>query len=214
LKSVSTIFTITFILCLFGFVQGAQAVEKPDFRVIVEGGMVIPYGNLAQDFHTTSLGFGASSGYEAGFRLRYYMTPSLSISPAFHFLNPGDFSSESDEVGEYSLQANSYRYTVELMLAQAEPRMGFQPFLAGAAGLYRNRYQGFIKPFVEQFDRSLNTLGFSVRAGLKVKDFELSWVYSFNRFSSYHFFNDESASDYNWDNMTIRLGWTIPLVEE
>lgn len=201
-------------LGLFGGFTVAQASQKPDIQVVVEGGWAIPYGNLGQDFHATPLGFGASSGFEAGFRIRYYISPSFSISPAFHFLNPGDFASESEVFGEYSLQANSYRYTVELMLAQPEPRLGFQPFLAGGMGLYRNRYQGFTKPFVQEFDRSVNTLGFSVRAGVLVRGFELSWVYNFNRFSSYQFFDGNQEYDYNWDNMTLRIGWVIPFENE
>ncbi len=210
MKPIATILTLVVCIGTFGWLSGAQASEKPDFQVIVEGGMVVPYGNLSDDFYTTSYGFGASKGYEAGFRLRFFLSQFLSVSPAFHFLNPGDFSSEHEEIGEYSLQANSYRYTVEVMLAQAESRLGLRPFLACGFGLYQNRYQGFTKPLIQRFDRTVNTVGFSVRGGVKVKEFEISCVYHFNRFSSYQFFETDQEVDYNWDNMTIRLGWIVP----
>ncbi len=210
MKSVSLLFTLALLLCVAGFPQRVQATEKSSFQVIIEGGLALPYGNLADDFHATPLGFGATSGYEGGFRVRFHLSESLSLSPAFHFLNPGDFSSENDEYGEYSLQANSYRYTIEMMLAKVEPRFGIQPFLACGMGLFRNRYQGFTKPFVQEFDRSVNTLGFSARVGFRVNEFELSCVYNINRFNSYQFFDGDYEFDYNWDTLVFRLGWIIP----
>lgn len=210
MKSVSLIFALVFSFCVVGLCEQVQAAEKQSFQVILEGGLAIPYGNLSDDFHSTPLGFGATNGYEGGFRVRFHLNSWLSLSPAFHFINPGDFSSENDEYGEYSLQANSYRYTVEMMMAKVEPRFGMQPFLACGVGLFRNRFQGFTKPFVQEFDRSVNTLGFSARAGVRVKEFELSCVYNFNRFNSYQFFDGDHEFDYNWDTMILRLGWIIP----
>jgi opacity protein-like surface antigen len=214
LKSAHKAIILVILLALPCWQLAAHAADKPDFQVIVEGGLTIPQGDLSDDFNSTTLGFGAANGFEAGFRVRYYFTPSLSLSPAFHFLNPGDFSSEDEVIGEYSLQANSYRYTVELMLSLPEPKMGVQPFVAGGLGLFRNRYQGFTKPFVQEFDRSVNTLGFTMRAGLRIKEFELSCVYDLNHFSSYQFFAADEAYDYNWDTVTVRLGWIIPFAKE
>ncbi len=210
MKSVSTVLALALLLIFTVWLSEVEASEKPDFQVIIEGGLAIPQGDLGDDFYATPLGFGATSGFEAGFRVRYYLKKWLSLSPAFHFLNPGELSSENDEVGEFSLQANSYRYSVEIMISKAEPSAGFQPFLAGAMGLYTNRYQGFTKPFVQEFDRSVHTLGYSVRAGVRVKELEFSGVYHLNRFTSSQFFAGDQGHDYNWDNVTFRAGWIIP----
>jgi len=213
LKSLPTILTLVLLFGLCSWISGAHAAEKPDFQVIVEGGLAVPHGNLGEDFHADPLGFGATRGFEAGFRARFHLTSWLSLSPGFHFLNPGDFSSENDEIGEYNVQANGYRYTVELMVATNNPILGLQPFVAAGGGLYRNRFQGFTKPLVQQFDRSVNTLGYSARVGVRAGSFEFSYLYHFNRFNSYQFFAGDDGHDYNWDNMTLRLGWIIPFTQ-
>ncbi len=214
LKSAFTLFTWVLLFCLVGHSSGSLAAEKPDAQVLVEVGLAVPYGDLGQDYDSTALGFGARNGFEVGFRLRYYLTPSVSISPSIHLLNPSKDSLGNEETGEFFLQANSYRYSVEMMLAQPAPRRGIQPFLACGLGVFRDRYQGYKKPLAEEFDRSVNTLGISVRAGIRAKGLELSLVYHFNRFETSQFFGEDEVFDYNWDSMTIRLGWIIPFTTE
>jgi outer membrane receptor protein involved in Fe transport len=77
---------------------------------------------------------------------------------------------------------------VELMLmSDSRSQAGPRPFLALAAGLYRNRVQGFINNFEEDHDESVNSLGVSFRGGVQVLGFELSLVYHVNRFNTWAF---------------------------
>ena len=184
--------------------------SRPRSQVLVEAGWTRPYGDLAQDYTETALGFGAGDGLELGFRWRYHFSQTVSLSPAFHFLDYRDFKSTAPEIGDYRISASSLRYTLELMIIQGDEKKPVRPFLAFSGGLYRNRVVGFNKSFTGPFDESTNTLGFAGRAGVRLGMFELSAVYSLNRFDSWRYFQTGEEVPYNWDNFSVRAGWIIP----
>lgn len=189
----------------------ATGFERPSSQVLIEGAYIVPGGDLAADFPWTHLGLGAKPGYSIGFRWRYFMTPSLSISPAFHFGKFGSRTGTNNETDDWSLNCSSYRYTLELMVLKPGKASSFRPFLAAAWGIYRNRVVGFQQDFVEEFDSSVNSLGFQFRAGGRLGPLELSLAYSFNRFHTWQFFDTGYEEVYVWDNMALTLGWDIPL---
>ena len=192
--------------------QPAVAGENPSSQVIVEGGLTIPFGNLDDDFGKTRLGFGATNGFEAGFRFRLHLSSTVSVSPSFHFVDFGTYYGVHPEIEEYSIMTASLRYSLELMVMSEYKSSGRpRPFLALAAGMYRNRIQGYYQDFHQEIDESVSTLGVSFRGGVQIVGFELSLVYNVNRFNTWHFYQSDYRERYNWDNLSLRLGWIIPI---
>lgn len=199
-------------LAIVAAVAPVRAQDRPSSEVLIEGGLVLPYGHLSDDFLKTRLGFGADDGYEAGFRFRLNLGPTFSISPAFHFVDFGNFDGEDPEIGEYSILTSSLRYSVEFMVMSEYRSFGRpRPFLAAGVGMYRNRVQGYYQNFVEAVDQSVSTLGVSVRGGVQIIGFELSLVYHINRFNTWQFYQSDYRERYNWDSLGVRVGWLIPL---
>jgi hypothetical protein len=184
--------------------------SRPPSQVILELGWVTPYGDLGDDFATTELGFGASDGLEAGFRWRLHLSPTLSLAPAFHFANYGNFATTDEELGDVRIDCTTYRYTLELLLRTGGRDATVRPYLAAGCGLYRNRVVGYTKEFTLSFDESVNTLGFSLRAGIEVAGLEFSAVYHVNRFQTWRFFRTGSEQQYDWDSFVLRGAWQIP----
>ena len=180
-------------------------------RVVVEGGLLRPLGELGADFDESFLGLGADSGYEVGFRFRKPVKPALSISPAFHFV---DFESHvllDAAENEFKTEAFSYRLTLEGMLKPRCGDEGARPFLAVAAGLYRNRVVGFYDdPTAPERDYSVNSFGYSVRWGFATENFELSFVAHRNRVETWRFFETDSKASYRWNSLSVRLGYILP----
>jgi len=190
----------------------AAAASRPPSQVILEFGWLRPYGDLGDDFSATELGFGADDGLEAGFRWRLHLTPTFSVSPAFHFANFGDFQTQDEDLGDVRVDCTSYRYTVEFLLRSGgDARV--RPFLAAAGGLYRNRVVGYTKEFTRSFDESVNTLGACLRVGIAVADLEFSAAYHLNRFSTWRYFQTGVEQDYGWDSFSVRGAWILPFNE-
>ena len=206
---------IAFLVCGLVLLSGvrAQAGGHPPSQVVMEVGYVHPYGDLADDFFTTRLGLGIKEGLELGFRWRYRFSESLSISPSFHFVDYKNFSGENDEIGAYRIKPTTLRYSLELMYILLDPNTAVRPFVAGSAGICRNRVEGYWKTWDKAFDSSVNALDFGLRAGLLVGGLELSVVYYVNRFETGRFFNTSYEENYVWDNLVIRVGWIIPFTQ-
>lgn len=198
------------ILVLLAAGGPATAGEGPPSGILVEFGRAMPLGDLADDFIAAPLGFGAEPGLEAGFRWRVHLSDGFSLAPAFHFTDYGNFSGTDADLGEYRLECSTYQYTLEAMLHTADPAATLRPFVAVAAGLYRNRSVGFTKTFERSFDESVNTFGGSLRAGLAVAEIELSVVYHLDRFSTWRFFRTGTEQAYSWDALVLRAAWAIP----
>lgn len=209
-------FVLLTLACLAGapwlLPDAAVAGQRPASQVIVEGGMALPYGDLADGFKQTRLGFGADQGFVAGFRYRVHLSRTFSLAPSFHFVDYKDFSGTDAEVGDYRIQTSSLRYAVEFMvMSEYRSPKRPRPFLAAGLGLSRNRVQGFYQDFETLLDESLNSLGASFRGGVQIAGFEASLVYNVNRFNTWQFFRSDYRERYNWDNLGLRLGWVIPL---
>lgn len=209
-RSVGFVFVLMVVTVLTALPAGARELSRPHNQVLVEAGWSHPYGDLARDYSATRLGFGAGDALELGFRWRYNFSRTISLSPAFHFVDYRDFKSTDPRVGDYRISASSLRYTLELMMIQGNEQKPVRPFLAFSGGLYRNRVVGFNKNLSNPFDQSVNTLGLGVRAGVRLAGFELSAIYNLNRFATWQFFQTGQDQDYNWDSFAVRAAWIIP----
>lgn len=193
---------------------GAGHAGRPPSQVLLEAGGALPRGDLAADFTTEPLGFGVKSGLELGFRWRLWLSENWSVSPSFHFMNYKDFKSLTPTGEDFRIKPTSFRYVVEVMWMAGDRTRGFRPFLAVGGGLYRNRVEGFYKTFDRPFDQSVNTFGASGRAGVKLGQFELSVLYSWNRFETWALYRTGQAESYDWDNSGVRAAWLVPFGSE
>ncbi|HPF69897.1 MAG TPA: hypothetical protein PLQ13_04425 [Candidatus Krumholzibacteria bacterium] len=184
--------------------------DRPASEVVIEAGMGAPLGDLGAHFETEPLGFGAGSGLELGFRWRWYVNRSLSLSPSFHFTDFHGFSGRDPDFGDYRIDCSTYRYTLELMWRTAPPDASLRPFVAVGAGLFRNRVTGYTKTFELAFDESVNTLGLTARAGFAVSELEFSVAYHLNRFSTWRYFDTGEDQAYDWDVIVLRGAWVLP----
>jgi len=135
----------------------------------------------------------------------------LSLGPGFHYSNLGRYKTTIDPVGDVNINSSVYAWTVEAMLRTGAEGALLRPFLAVGGGLYRNRVEGVTKGWYTAFDQSVNTFGWSARAGVAVGDLEFSALYNVNRFTSPRFFDTGVEHAYTWDTLVLRVGWAIPL---
>ncbi len=207
--------TATLVFLLTGALAAGAAAGPPTARpapqVLLELGMAAPQGDLNDDFAATGRGFGAGAGREAGFRLRVHLSPQLSLATAFHFADFADHTGSDPDLGDHSLKATSYRYTLEARYAVADAGDVLRPFLAASAGLHRNRVAGVDKPLDRTFDESANTFGWGVGAGVAVAELEFSVHWLVNRFGTWRFFGSGIHQDYSWDVLVVRGAWAVPL---
>ncbi len=184
---------------------------QPTNRLVIEGALAIPYGDLNDNFEDTDKGFGADNGYVVGFRYRIFLSPTVSIAPSFHFVDFGNFNGVHPEVEEFSIETTSLRTSLELMVMSPYRSFGKpRPFLAMGAGIFRNRVQGYYSDYLKPLDESVNSLGLSFRGGMQIGGFELSLVYNLNRFNTWHFHEAYNRPRYNWDTVETRVGWVVP----
>ena len=180
------------------------------FEFVFEGGMALPMGDQGDDLDFLGPGKGAETGYEIGFRFRQFLTPRLAISPAFHYLDFGKTSGVGDFLEEdalgFEVETSLMRYGVDFQYFFAPAGAAeIQPYFTGGIALIHNRYRDELE-FYGPYEASTITPAASLGLGFQAGSFEMSGVYTFNRFS-----NNEMSSvlydvDYNWDYLSVRLG--------
>ncbi len=188
---------------------GVCTAAHPSSEVQVDAGYIMPGGDLADGFRTTDLGFGADPGLEIGFLWRYRFNRSWSLATAFHFVDFGVFNGTDETVGDYRIRVTSYRYGLQLRRSFGR-ETGWQPFLMAGVGVFHNRVEARDKVFLEPFDRSLSSLGYSFQAGIRRGNIEVGVVGAVNRFSTWRLFQPDREQHYNWDAVSVRFSWLIP----
>jgi len=205
-----SVFFVFVVLAVFVGGSPVLAGDSPRNQVTVEFGMAMPYGQLGADFDNTRLGLGATKGLEVGFSYRIHLSESVSIAPTFLFLDYGNYDGFTEELQDFRVQSSSYRYSAEVMVKMPGSHKSFRPFLAAGVGLFRNRVTGFYQDHIEALNKSINTMGYSLRAGVQIGGLEFSVVYNINRFNTWQFYQSDFRERYNWDNVGLRAGWLIP----
>jgi hypothetical protein len=189
----------------------AAAGPRPSSEVSVDAGLVVPRGDLGDSFTATRLGFGAEPGVEVGFRWRYWFSTRWSLAPAFHYVAPRGASGLTDTAAEYQIRTRTFGYTLEVMRIFGAPDDGWRLFAAAGSGLFRNRLSGLAKDLQTPLAASAFSLGHFARAGLRAGSFELSLIYTLNRFATWRFFWTGQDQPYDWDMLGVRAGWVLPL---
>ncbi|MBU2501896.1 hypothetical protein KJ682_11265 [bacterium] len=180
------------------------------FEFVLEGAMAMPAGDQKDDLDFLGQGKDAGTGYELGLRFRQYVAPGLAVAPAFHYVEfgktsgVGDFA-EEDNLG-FEVKTSLMRYGLDFQFFLGEPRaQRVQPYVTGGIALIHNRYRDELQ-YYGPYEASVNAPGVSLGAGLRAASFELSGVYTFNRFSTGEFASAPGDLDYNWDYLSVRFG--------
>lgn len=183
---------------------------SPGFEIVLEGGMALPAGDQSEDLWATPVGLDAGTGYELGLRLRQFVAPRLAIAPAFHYVEFGGKSGvaafEQGDLLGYEVKTSLMRYGVDCQVFLGTGgAAGVHPYFSGGLALIHNRYRDELE-FYGPYETSVNTPSIGLGMGLKARNFEMSAVYNFNRFSTDTISADEADLDYNWDYLAVRFG--------
>jgi len=190
----------------------ASAQHYTTSEVLLEGGVALPEGDLGADFHwfdLTKKGLGAETGYEVGFRFRYYFSPVMATSGSFHYVDFANFLG-SDDVGGFEVATSVLRYALDLHLYMAPQRAVIRPFLVVGGVLNNNRYKDFDDNDQSYYKTSIFALGAAGGAGLRMGIFEISAVYNYNRFTTVRLDPEGRKMDYNWDYIMVQAGFAFP----
>ena len=177
-------------------------------EVIIEGAAASPRGDL-KAAHAAPEGFGAEMGYDIGFRYRQVWAGGWALSPSFHYVKFGKFSGyDADLEDDFEIGTSVFRYGVDLQYAFGSGDRGTAPFLLGGVSLVRNKMREEYESDGSFFEDGANGLALNAGLGLRRGDFEFSFEYHMNRFDTLRFW--DGVSEYDWDYMTLRIGFALP----
>ena len=175
-------------------------------EVLVEGGLVVPFGDLA-DSHDTTLGFGADKGYEVGFRFRQIFPSGWAVSPSFLYVKPEALTAPGAGAGTRLSATSMYRYGLDAQYFFRARGNAPRFFLTGGAAVVRNRLR-------EDYDDgsyfSDGYTSFAVAGGGGVRSgfLELTVQYQLNRFTTTKFWAGDNR--YDWDTLSVRMAVALP----
>ncbi|MFT5234323.1 MAG: hypothetical protein ACI9UQ_002368 [Candidatus Krumholzibacteriia bacterium] len=182
-----------------------QTLSQHEF--ILEGGLAEPYGDQKDDFTTTDIGFGSTTGYEVGFRIRQYIGEKFAISPSFHYTRFGTASGFTDGNNSgslaYEIRTSNYRYGLDFQALTGDSYSPMRLYVLGGISLVNNRYRDALEGN-STYNASVNAPAYSAGLGLKFNNIEVAAEYVVNRFSTNKFTFDSLQHDFNWDSLVIR----------
>jgi hypothetical protein len=188
----------------------AAASRYPVGEVLLEGGVAFPYGDLGDDYFNTPLGLGAEGGFEVGLRYRHFFSRTWAVSPAFHYVEFGDFVGVDGDNGLIEISESVLRYGVDLQYFPPHRRRSLHPFFTAGVSMTRNRHRVDFIDFAEYLEEPFNTLALALGGGLRVGNFEGSLIYHVNRFETARLFETDAKEQYNWDYLVVRIGLAFP----
>ncbi|MFO7655127.1 MAG: hypothetical protein R6X25_15110 [Candidatus Krumholzibacteriia bacterium] len=182
-------------------------------QFLFEGALAIPYGDLSDDYFTTSQGLSQESGFELGARYRYFLAPWLAVSPAFHYVDFGadkgvaDFGSAGSDLG-YVLSTAIYRYSVDLQSFVGDPEAVMRPYLTLGLALSHHTYEEEVEGDWP-YKAGSTGLAFSGGVGLQFGPVEVSAVYVLDRFETDALPTARGEDDWDWDHLLVRAGISL-----
>ncbi len=193
---------------------GPTGPQHPGDEVLVEWGRARPLGELGDTFDS-ELGLAADDGYEIGFRWRRFLGSRLTIGPAFHFMQFGTYREEppEGETGEtFEIDNSIIRYGVDLTYLPPAIAAYVQPFLSAGVALCRNRYREKFPDSGDFYAANVNSLGYLLGGGFRFGRVEMTAVYTIDRCRSRALPSVAGGlQHYRWDNLSMRVGWVLPL---
>lgn len=177
------------------------------FELVVEGGVVEPMGDLGDDFIGTQKGMGASTGWELGGRLRYFLSPTTAVGPAVHVADFGDWEGGADAWEAYEVRTRILRVGLDLQQFLAPRGEPIRPYVTVGAGMARNTYEDWVEGG-GTYETSSSNLTFSAGGGLVMGPFEASALWTYNPVQDRGLPLGEGAIDdeFDWSYLVIRAG--------
>jgi hypothetical protein len=177
------------------------------FELVFEGGAVLPLGDLGDDFIGTEKGLGASTGYELGARLRYYLGPTTTVGPAFHYARFGQWDGLSQDGTPYHIKTSTYRWGLDIQQFLTPRRTVVRPYLTLGVALCTNRYEDWAQD-MGTYLNSTNDLAFGAGGGLAMGPVELSVVYTYCEAEKRALAQAGDLADatYDWSYISVRAG--------
>ncbi len=199
--------------------QGAARASEPSGpqppqqgEVLLDAGLALPLGDLGASYGWTDRGLGAEHGYLLGLRLRFYPAARFVLSPAFNYIEFGDHDGYDLAVDPYSIQATTLRYGLDAYWLPDNGGGRVQPLLGGGVAVLRNRYREEFEGPGTTYDAHVNTLAWSLQAGVRLSDWELVCSYEVNRFTTGQLAADGAPLPYRWHALLVRVGYKLPLL--
>lgn len=184
--------------------------SQPRFEILLEGAFVMPAADLPANFHSTERGFSAGPGYEVGLRTRWYASPSIVISPTFHFAKLGEHEDYDVAGDRFHVGTSMVRFGLDVLYQAPGTYYQWRPFAGVGVELAQNRYQETDDVDVTTYEATCNAVGPRVHAGVRRGDFQFSLSLHWSRFSTPRFFFTDENTAYRWDTAQLVVGYTLP----
>lgn len=181
-------------------------------EVVMEGGLALPGGNLGAELFSEDAALGAETGYMLGLRVRFYLSRGLTVAPAFAYTEFGDYDGLDTGGDVFTIVCRTLRYGVDFVYIKPGPFKRVRPFVGLGAALVRNKYREEYLGDETFYKASLNSFAWSVQAGLRWRDWEVSVDYELNRFSTARFLPTGGEVDYDWSHVVLRFGFALPRI--
>jgi len=197
--------------------QGQSQAEEPAaydpvFRrleVIMEGGLAIPLGDLSANPDHTLEGMGAELGYTLGVRLRFFLNQSLTVAPCFSYTEFGDHDGTiGDQI--YRINTRVLRYGLDLVYITPGGHKTLRPFVGIGGAFVRNKYREENETLETFYEAGVNGLTWSLMAGVRLANWDLTLQYDANKFQTTQFIYPPEDLDYDWTNLSLRVGYILP----
>lgn len=180
-------------------------------EILMEAGLALPQGDLSAPADTTFQGFGASSGYLLGLRTRIYLSPGFALAP---YLSYTEFKEAEVEFygRETLIQTKVINVGLDATYVKPGPDTRVRPLLAAGVALTRDMYRDEDVEDETFYKANVNLLTWSLTAGLRWRDWELSAYYQFNQVDTARFYPTGESRDYDWNHVVVRLGYVLPAI--
>lgn len=186
----------------------AQRRQLSPFQFVFEGGAALPYGDLADPFIGTEKGLGAGTGYGLGARLRYYLGPTTSVGPSFHYVNFSDWNDITQDGTPYSVRTSLFRYGVDIQQFLVPRGKRVRPYLTLGGALIHNRYQDWLQGD-GTFDASANSLSFALGGGLAMGPVEVSLTWNYNPTELRQLVPQGDDPEFDWSYLMVAAGLAL-----
>ena len=186
----------------------AQRRQLSPFQFVLEGGAALPYGDLADPFIGTEKGLGAGTGYALGARLRYYLGPTTSVGPSFHYVNFSDWNDITQDGTPYSVRTSLFRYGVDIQQFLVPRGKRVRPYLTLGGALVHKRYQDWLQGD-GTFDASANSLSFALGGGLAMGPVEVSLTWNYNPTELRQLVPQGDDSEFDWSYLMVAAGLAL-----
>jgi len=175
------------------------------FQFVLEGGAALPYGFLGDPSIGTEKGMGASTGYEIGARLRYYLGSATAVGLSFHWIDFGDWDSVDSDGTPYSIRTSAYRYGVDINQFLVRRGTMVRPFITIGGALIHNRYQDWLQN-EGTFDATSTVLSFAAGGGLAMGPVEVSVTWNYNPAEFRQLVPEGADPSFDWSFVSVRAG--------